>query len=149
MTELSDASYRHCQCRGEARLIGEDPSQLLELSVKAFRFYYRDPIAGTLRRLLSMERYRNGQMDALYRELFLDAPIDNQSELISQLIRQGYMPKHLDPRTAAVEAFAPFLLLMNQYDCQPELEEQAVDELKAHIAQHLSRYLICADGSPL
>lgn len=125
----------------EAKLIARTPSVLMDISIRTFRFYYNDRYAGTLRRLLSIERYKNAQMDAVYRELYIDAPIDNQTELFSQLIKQGCMTENIDPRTAALEAFSPFLFLITKYDCMPDQEDDAIEEIKAHVAQFLSKYL--------
>ncbi len=125
----------------EAKLVAENPFILMDLSIRTFHFYFGDKHAGTFRRLLSIERYKNKQMDEVYRELYIDAPIENQTELFSALIEQGAMLGDIDPRTAALEAFSPFLFLISKYDCMPDKEDKAIEELKAHIAQFLSKYM--------
>lgn len=114
----------------------------MDISIKSFHFYFNDRYAGTFRRLLSIERYKNAQMDAVYRELYIDAPIENQTLLFSELIKQGYMSEDIDPKTAAFEAFSPFLFLISKYDCVPDKEDEAIEEIKAHAAQFSNKYLM-------
>lgn len=126
----------------EAKLVANDPSLLIDIAVRTFCFYFNDRYAGTFRRLLSIERYRNHQMDDVYLELYINAPIENQTELFSELIKQGGMSEEIDPKTAALEAFSPFLFLISKYDCMPDKEGEAIEEMKAHVVQFLSKYLI-------
>lgn len=125
----------------EARVIANDMTLMKELSIKTFQFYYKDKYAGVFRKLLSIERYRNPQMDQVYRELYLDAPIDNQTELFGQMMKQGYMSARLDPRMVAVEFFSPFLFIMSQYDGRPELEADAVHAITMHVEQFVKCHI--------
>lgn len=124
----------------EAELLAKNPSLFMDIAVRTFRFYYQDRYAGVFRRLLSIERYQNPLMDRVYRELYLEAPIHDQAELFSELKKRGYLTEDVDPKIAALEAFSPFLFLINQYDCLPEREEEAIGEITSHVAQFIKRY---------
>ncbi len=133
----------------EAKLYAENIELAQEGAVKSFLFYYKDKYASTFRRLLSIERYRNPQMDAVYRELYMDAPVDNQTELIAELIRQGYMEENVAPHTAAIELYAPMLFLIGKYDCMPDKEAEAIEAIKSHVAQFMRKYLKHTGGCTL
>lgn len=126
----------------EARLYAENMESAKEDAVKTFLFYYEDKFAGTFRKLLSIERYKNPQMDAIYRELYIDAPLNNQTELISEMIKQGYMSAELNPKTTAYELYAPIFLIIAEYDCMPEKKAEAIKEVEAHIKEFLNKYLV-------
>ncbi len=125
----------------EARAIAESVALVKELSVKTFQFYFKDKYAGTFRRLLSIERYRNPQMEMVFRELYLEAPIDNQTKLFDELRKQGYLSANINPHMAAIEFYAPFIFLMSKYDGKPEQEMIAIHELEEHVEQFMKQYL--------
>lgn len=126
----------------EAKLFAENIELAQEIAVKSFLFYYKDKYASTFRRLLSIERYRNPQMDIVYRELYMDAPVNNQTELFTELIKQGYMDRNVDPHTTAIQLYSPIYFLISKYDSIQEKEQEAIEELKEHIASFVSKYLI-------
>ncbi len=124
----------------EAKALSGNVTLVKELSIRTFQFYFKDKYAGTFRKVLSIERYHNSQMDKVYCELYLEAPIENQTEIFEELLRQGKVCKDVNPRMAAMEFFAPFIFLMYQYDGQPEQESKAIEELEKHVEQFMKRY---------
>lgn len=107
---------------------------LKEISDRIFHFYLNDPYASQFRRLLSIERYKNKQIDCIYREIFIDAPISYQAEIFKEMIKQGYM-RQGNSEIMAVQFFAPIFLLLNKYDGIKEKESEAIKLLEEHIEQ--------------
>lgn len=126
----------------EARLIGENPELLKELAARSFRFYFADKYAGAFRRLLSIERFKRPEMDRVYRELYIDAPIVYQTALFNELTKQAYLRPDTAPRTAAIEAFSPVLYLISKYDTAPQRGDEAIAELERHVEQFVRLYFI-------
>lgn len=107
---------------------------LVELSISAFSFYLKDPYASQFRKMLSIERYGNVEIDTIYRELYIDSAISYQTALFSEMIRQGYIHQ-ADPEAIALQFYSPIYLLQSKYDGIPAKEDEAIEFLKKHITQ--------------
>ncbi len=57
--------------------------KLVDISKELFLFYLKDSIVGRLRRLLTIEQYRNSEIAQTYQKIFIDSAIDYQAEVIS------------------------------------------------------------------
>lgn len=107
---------------------------LVELSITLFRFYLTAPHASQFRKMLSIERYGNSNVDNIYRELYIDSVLSYQAELFAEMIAQGYFHQG-DPEAMALQFYSPIYLLQNKYDSIPECEDEAITLLKKHIVQ--------------
>lgn len=113
--------------------------ELVRLSKKIFLFYLRDPFAARFRRMLTMEQYRNREIYAVYRGIFMDAAIRYQTELFGELIRHGAF-KPADPKTMAVNFYSPIFFLLTQYDQEPEKEEEALIAIERQVTEFVRIY---------
>lgn len=118
-----------------ARKYGNSGSDFLkEISKKIFLYYLKNPYALQFRRLLSIERFKDKKIDIRYRELYIDSVIAYQTNIFSELMKQGYI-RQGDPMIIALQFFSPIFVLLNQYDCIPEKENEALKILEKHIEQ--------------
>lgn len=115
------------------------PEELVELSKKIFLFYLRDPFASRFRRMLTMEQYRDREIYAVYRGIFMDAAIRYQTDLFAEMVRRGAFIA-ADPGTMAVNFYAPIFLLLTQYDQEPEKEEEALLAIERQVVEFVRIY---------
>lgn len=107
---------------------------LKKISREIFHFYLNDPYASQFRKMLSMEKYKNQEVDYIYQKVYIDTAISYQAALFDEMIQQGFMRK-ADPEVMALQFFAPIFLLLNKYDGMVEKEREAIEILEKHIEQ--------------
>ena len=113
---------------------GNGTEILKKISGEIFHFYLKDPYAAQFRKLLSIEKYKNKEIDRIYREVYIDTAISYQAALFDEMIKQGVM-RQANPEVMALQFFAPIFLLLNKYDGIAEREEDAIEMLGKHIEQ--------------
>lgn len=106
-----------------------------------FLFFLKDTQASRFRRMLMIEQYKDQNAAKTFRNWFTDDAIDFQTELFTEMIAQGYFRKG-PAKIIALQFYAPFYLLLCQYDAMPEKEEEALRLLMEHVEQFASIYQI-------
>jgi len=106
-----------------------------------FLFMLKDPKASKFRKMLIIEQYKNSKVAATIQSWFFNDAIQFQTDLFTEMMAQGYF-KEASPRTIALQFYAPFYLLLCQYDTQPEKEAEALELLMEHIEQFAAVYQI-------
>lgn len=104
-----------------------------------FLFLLKDERYVLYRRMLTIEQSRDSAASDAYQALLIDAPLAFQTELFTRLIEEGAIARS-DPRMTALAFYAPIWLLVARYDHQPEEEQQALDDLAAHIHHFSEMY---------
>lgn len=112
---------------------------LLALSSKIFLFYLRDEFASRFRRMLMIEQYRDKEIYAVYREIFMEASITYQTALFGEMCRQGVF-KGASPEVMALHFYAPIFFLLNKYDQEPGKEAEALGVLEEHVRAFAQNY---------
>ena len=107
---------------------------LKKISSEIFHFYLQDPYASQFRKMLSIEKYKNKEIDRIYREVYIDTAISYQAALFDEMIKQGFM-RQTNPEVMALQFFAPIFLLLNKYDGIAQKEKEAIEMLEKHIEQ--------------
>ncbi len=113
--------------------------KLVDISKELFLFYLKDSIVGRLRRLLTIEQYRNSEIAQTYQKIFIDSAIDYQAEVFRQMIAAGFFVEG-DPYLMAIHFYSPIFLLLHKVDHMPEKEAEALDILKKHVIQFGKMY---------
>lgn len=109
--------------------------ELIEQSSQAlFLFYLKDPYAAPLRRMLTTEQFRDPTVKDVFRKIYIESALQNQSRLFQAMIQVGHFIE-ADPEIMALQFFSPIFLLMYKYDGYPEQEAEALRELKRHLEQ--------------
>ena len=101
---------------------------LKKISSDIFCFYLKDPYASQFRKMLSIEKYKNEEIDRRYREVYIDTAISYQARLFEEMIKQGFM-RQASPEVMALQFFSPIFLLLNKYDGIAEKEKEAKEIL--------------------
>ena len=147
--ESTVAAYRLPQ--GEIKKIaveyGRNDLVWLKEACKAiFLFFLKEPKASRFRKMLMIEQYKNIDAAKTFRGWFTDAAIMFQTELFTEMISQGFF-KSGPADIIALQFYAPFYLLLCQYDTQPGKEDEAVEMLMRHVEQFAAVYQIRGEVS--
>jgi len=125
-----------------AREYGRNDLVWLKKACEAvFLFFLKDPQASKFRKMLTIEQYKNSDAAKTLGNWFFDDAIKFQTDLFSEMIRQGSF-REGPPYIMALQFYGPFYTLLCQYDNMPEKEAEALEILKAHIEQFASIYQI-------
>lgn len=106
-----------------------------------FLFLLKDPKVSKFRKLLMIEQFKNNDASNALRSWFTEDAIHFQTALFTEMIKQGYF-KEGPPETIALQFYAPFYLLLCQYDATPDREDEALERLMAHVEQFAAVYQI-------
>lgn len=118
---------------------GQDLVWLKKACEAIFMFFLKDDKASKFRKMLMIEQYKNSQAATTFRTWFTDDAIRFQEALFTEMMRQGYF-KQGPARTIALQFYAPFFLLLCQYDTMPGKEDEALALLMQHIEQFAAVY---------
>lgn len=118
---------------------GHDLTWLKKACEAVFLFFLKDPKASRFRRLMMIEQYKNNAAAEAFQGWFVDAAVHFQTELFSEMIKQGYFKKG-PAKTMALQFYAPFYLLLFKYDTMPEKTDEALGILMDHITQFAAVY---------
>ncbi|MGL6201078.1 MAG: TetR/AcrR family transcriptional regulator [Lachnospiraceae bacterium] len=119
----------------------QDLTWLKKACETIFMFMLTDPKASKFRKMLMIEQYKNPAVANTFRSWFTADAIRFQTELFAEMIAQGYFTGG-NPRTIALQFYAPFYLLLCQYDTMPGKEAEALELLMEHIEQFAAIYQV-------
>lgn len=105
------------------------------ISAKIFDYYFVDEVNVKLRKMLTIEQYRNSELGGLYRRLSFDDALDFQSRLFAALIEAGGFIK-TDPYLLAMAFFAPIFLIFYKFDN----DEASLAEARALFERHVDHF---------
>ena len=100
-----------------------------------FDYYFADQLNVKLRRLLTIEQYRNEHIGKLFRDLSFDGAIRFQSALFAALMQAGAF-KQCDPEMLALAFFSPIFLIFYKFDN----DEKSILEAKALFMRHIEHF---------
>ena len=144
--KLEETVTFHRLPQGEIAAIAKEYGQkdlhwLQKASEAMFLFFLKDPQASKFRKMLIIEQYQNKGAAQTLQNWFLDNAIAFQTTLFAEMMRQGSFRKG-PPRIVALQFYAPFYVLLSQYDKMPEREAEALQVLHEHIEQFATIYHI-------
>lgn len=115
------------------------PDQFAQIAGSIFDFYFTDEINVQMRRMLTMEQYRNEKIAKMYREISFESALDFQSKLFAALIAANCFI-NVDPYILALEFFAPIFLIFYKYDNDKRSLAEAKELFLRHIGNFNSVY---------
>ena len=92
--------------------------ELMQFTLAMFRYWTENEFASLFRRMLTLEQYRTPEMAALYQSCLGRGVLLYLEDIFRE---NGYN----DPANTALRFFAPFYLLLNQYDAAGDRSEIA------------------------
>lgn len=93
-------------------------AELVRFSIEMFRHWTENEFASAFRRMLTLEQYRSTEMSTLYQQYFGSGVLGYLTDLFRE---NGYS----EPEADALKFYAPFFLLLNQYDVADDKSELA------------------------
>ena len=106
---IGQCTARYLEKRNSVKLETLCWKDVEKICLDMFRFQTTDEWTTMFRKLLLIEQYKNSDMAALYRRLFIDGPIESLAALFGELMKMGYM-KHGTAEVYAMELYGPFFL---------------------------------------
>ena len=86
---------------------------------KQFLFWTEDEFASDVRKMLTLEQYRNLELNKWYQDALCAGPVAYTAEVFKEMIRQGKLrqeAKDIGAENLAIQLFAPVHLLIQMSD---------------------------------
>lgn len=145
--DLFDTLIRKMSARYEEHtpfyknLDGRDLTQekIADQTLQYIRFSVHDPYISKVRRLLTLEQYRNPAVTAIQEKRVYGDLLRFHREMIELLISEGIL-KDGDAGIMALQYVAPVSLQLYRVDRDPSLEEEAIGIIEKHINSFFEVY---------
>lgn len=115
--------------------------QLKEFAMKSLMFTIDNETARRMRRLLTIEQYRNEMFAERATRYQISNIISLYVDIFSRLINEGVMVKG-DPNVFALEFMAPVSLMLQMCDREPHKKDEAMKTIEGHMDTFINRYFI-------
>lgn len=113
---------------------------LISFMKSQYTFLTKDVFASSVRKMLTLEQYRNPDMAALYQSWLAAGPISYLEDQIREMMAQRIW-KPGDPKTCAIELYAPLYLLLSLEEVSQNSAE-TLQWVTAHIEGFISKNTI-------
>ncbi len=111
--------------------------QVKDICIQMFRYQTEDEWIVMFRRLLIIEQFSNEKIANIYREFFIQIPLQSQQAIFEILIEKGLMWKK-NPVVLSMELYAPFFM----YHTVNEQSKELIDLFKEHVEYFFENYMI-------
>ena len=121
----------------ESIIIPNSLSELEELTLRQLQFTMHDETVRKVRKLLTMEQFRNERMKALATKHFYSDIVSIYSTVFRGMVERELIQMD-DPELLAFEYTAPISMLIQVYDREPDREAEIQQKIKEHIHYFIS-----------
>ena len=108
---------------------------LKNFAVSQYRFWTSDEFAADYRKMLTLEQYRNLELNKLYQDSLVRGPVLYLKDIFREMIRCGVL-KENDPYQLAIEFFSPLFLLINMSD-----ENESYVDIEKRLIKHIDFFI--------
>lgn len=105
---------------------GKISLNLEKLAIDIFEYLLQDEYISRVRKMISIEMYKNPEAMKFYVDKFIEKPMIKQEELINYFGLSGYG----DIKVLSTIFYSPILLAVKLHDSNPEREEELIELLK-------------------
>lgn len=106
-----------------------------KFALAQYAFWTEDEFARDFRKMLSLERYRDKEMGALYNGCIAAGPLAYLEDIFRGMAARGLL-KNAAPKRLALEFYAPLYLLISIADATGESSDGA-ERLKEHVEKFI------------
>lgn len=117
------------------------PEQFTHMAETLFDYYFTDELNVKLRKMLTIEQYRDQETAKRYRENAFEAALAYQTELFAALIEEGLL-RRADPYMLALAFSSPIFLLFYKFDATPEGHAEAKAQFLRHVDHFVRTYAV-------
>ena len=110
---------------------GHPSLNIEKLSIDIFKYLLHDSFVSKVRKMLSIEMYKNPQAMQCYVEKFIENPMTKQQEIIDYYS----LSKFSDLKVLSTIFYSPILLAVKLYDADPKKEDELIELLKKSYKQ--------------
>ncbi|MHB1483820.1 MAG: TetR family transcriptional regulator [Saccharofermentanales bacterium] len=120
--------------------------QFVTVAGQIFELIFTDEINVKLRKLLTIEQYRNEKLSKLFRELSFESSLAFQTQLFDAMIKAGCFIE-TDPYMMALEFFSPVFLIFYKFNNSIEGVREAKELFTRHIRHFSEVYSVKPEQS--
>lgn len=123
---------------------GKTPSsmdELMTLSLKRVEFTLHDPMIKKVRRMLTMEQFRNRRIALLTSKYNIDSVQEIYHRIFQAMMDNGIMRK-TDPALLSMFFAAPVSLLIQMCDREPDREQEAMERIEVFFRYFAEEYKV-------
>lgn len=121
--------------------IPKDWNEFSELSLKQIQFTLNDETVKRVRRLLTLEQFRNARMSALATKYFVTSIEERYQKIFEGMMKNGIL-RTTDSELLAFQFTAPVTVMIHLCDREPDRKQEIMDKIEAHIHQFSLDYEI-------
>lgn len=115
--------------------------ELITLSLKRIDFTLHDPMIKKVRRMLTMEQFRNHRIALLTTKYTIDSVQGIYHKIFQTMMDNGIMRK-ADPEMLSMSFTAPVSLLIQMCDREPEREQEAMERIEEYFRYFADEYAV-------
>lgn len=113
--------------------------QVVQMIIRHIRFILHNPQVSRIRKLLTIEQFRNEQLSQLQTKQNYSDIMNYFTGFISFLIHNGKL-KDDEPEIMAAQLCLPISVWINLCDREPEREPESTDLIERHVRQFFKMY---------
>lgn len=115
--------------------------ELMSLSLKRIEFTLHDPMIKKVRRMLTMEQFRNHRIALLTTKYNIDSVQGIYHKIFRAMMDKGII-RRTDPEMLAMSFTAPISLIIQMCDREPERESEAMERIEKYFRYFVQEYAI-------
>ena len=113
--------------------------ELISMSLKRIEFTLHDPVVRKVRRMLTMEQFRDHRIALLTTKYNIDSVQGLYQRIFREMMDNGIM-KRSDPALLSMSFAAPISLLIQMCDREPEREKEAMELIEEFLRYFANEY---------
>ena len=110
-----------------------DEDRLVEMGRSLFLYFLEDDNNSEFRRMLSIGRYSDPELDRIYHQQYIDLPLAYQTEIFRRMLLHNRVDG--DPESMALEFYCPMFVLLISCDTDPSRKQTALESVERHIRE--------------
>lgn len=114
--------------------IPKDWDEFRELSLKQIQFTLNDKTVKRVRRLLTLEQFRNERMSAFATKYFVTSIEERYQKIFEGMMKNGIL-RTTDPELLAFRYTAPVTVMIHLCDREQDRKPEVMKKIEAHIRQ--------------
>lgn len=110
-----------------------DEDRLVEMGRSLFLYFLEGDNNSEFRRMLSIGRYSDPELDRIYHQQYIDLPLAYQMEIFRRMLQHNRVDG--DPGSMALEFYSPMFVLLMSCDTDPSRKQTALESVERHIRE--------------